>query len=140
MPIFFFCSSSWDFFVNFSYKNRKKLFSTAHTKISDMLWPWKEQCRCFLKKWEREFHSLVYDHGIEQSFGNFTPLFLLEKNYIHEFYNQNTFIYVRHLEMETEMPVPWYLMDSLGLCPLPHKLYQKKISGIIAVSLQWYWL
>ena len=38
--------------------------------------------------------------------------------------------------METEMPVPCYLMGSLELCLLPHKIFQK-ISGIIAVPLLW---
>ena len=45
-------------------------------------------------------------------------------------------MYVRHLEMEIEMPVPCYLMGSLELCLLPHGLFQK-ISGITEVPLLW---
>ena len=38
--------------------------------------------------------------------------------------------------METEMTIAFYLVDSLELFLLPHKIYQK-ISRIIAVPLLW---
>ena len=97
----------------------------------------KEGIQTFPKEIEKENSTPMVMTMVLNSFGNFTPSFLLDKNCFHAFYNQNVLIYVRHLDMETEMPVPWYLMGpwNFSCC---HTNIQKNLwnySSATAVGL-----